>query len=230
MLSNNIQPNDDELKSGTLGSRQLRIEVTHSPSSFEELVDRMRDMGHHVDLLRMPHSGERLFGLLGRYQVDGCDCVVKIAGQQLTEDHPDYGETLVRYIAIQQEVEGLKGLDGLVPRLVGEIVVGADTVGVLRQFIEGMSLIDAVKDKLLAPKDAKKKVIELVKSINDRGFWLWDPEPQNLWFDANGRVLLIEGQCVISMTEDDHRDPDFSDKQNRIVEIIVRACLGEPER
>jgi hypothetical protein len=230
MPNQDIKQKIDDLQSGTISWPQLRIEASRCPSSLEDLVKIIQDMGHPIESLPMPCGGDRLFGLLGRYRVAGFDCVVKIAGQQLAEDHPDYAEALVRHIAIQQEIEGLKALNGLTPRLVGEITVKSETVGVLRQFVDGMSLIDAVKDKLIAPEDAKEKIRELVNSINDRGFWLWDSEPQNLWFHPDGRVFLIEGQCVVCMTEEDHQDPEFPDKQNRIVEVLLGACLGGSEQ
>ncbi len=202
---------------------RLRVECERSPAGVEELVGVMTARGHAVEVVEMKPAGVRPFGVIGRLRVDGFECIAKLAGEHLPEDHPDWGEAFIRQSAIEQEYEGLKGATGLTPRLIGEIVVGEQTVGVLREFMGGSSLGDAIRQGLISPEEALRKAIELDRAVNGRGFKLWDPEPGNLWLTPQGEVIFLEGQCLVRQSEQDRAKLE-TDGVKRLVEIM----LGEP--
>jgi hypothetical protein len=150
-------------------------------------------------------------------RVDDVECVAKLLGEQLADDDPNFSEMFVRQVSIEQEAEGLKGIAGLAPRLIAEIVVGEQTVGVLRQFMDGLSLPAAIKAGQLTLEDALVKGGDLVSAVNALGFKLWDPEPGNLWLKPDGELILIEGQCVTPMNDEDRANPGFAEEQRQFV-------------
>lgn len=199
--------------------------MQRSPASVEELIEAMRGQGHEVELISMKNAGKRPFGVIGHIRVDGFECVSKLAGEHLPEDHPDYFEAFIRQSAIEQEYEGLKAATGLTPRLIGEIVAGGQTVGVLRQFIDGTPLADAIKVGQIEAKEALRKALELAQAINDRGYRLWDCEPNNLWLKPDGEVILIEGQCLTPHTEKERSNPQYLDDQRKFVEVMFEPVM-----
>jgi hypothetical protein len=188
----------------------------------------MQAQGMQVELLPLEGSGDRLFGLLARIRVDAIDCIVKIVGAQLPDDHPDFLEAFIRQKAVEQELEGLKGATGLTPRLHGEIVAAGQTVGVLRGFVEGLPLVDAVRSGQIEFQEAMQKAITLAYAINERGFRIWDCEPSNLWLKPDGEVILIEGQCLISYSDEDRRNLKLLDGQRSLVETMLSEVSSDP--
>ncbi len=227
MISHEKGCEGDPFEQQRVSQIRLRIEMQSSPGSVEELIVAMRGQGHEVELVSMKNAGVRPFGVIGHIRVDGFGCVAKLAGEHLPEDHPDYFEAFVRQGAIEQEYEGLKAATGLTPRLIGEIVAEGQTVGVLRQFIDGTPLADAIKSGQIEPTEALRKAIELAQAINDRGYRLWDCEPNNLWLKPDGEVILIEGQCLTPHTEKDRANPHYLADQRKFVEEMLEPVLTQ---
>lgn len=220
-----LQPQgmEDSFSGASFEQIRIRVEVPNSPGSISELVDHMVAQGHQVEVVSMKQAGIRPFGVIGHIRVDGIECIAKIAGEHLPEDHPDYFEAFIRQGAIEQEYEGLKAATGLTPRLIGEIIAEGQTVGVLRQFIEGTPLADAIREGIISPEDALRQAIELAQAVNDRGFKLWDCEPNNLWLRPDGTVILIEGQCLKAYSDEERRNPHEKEK----AKIFVTAMLED---
>lgn len=226
MIERHTQPEGDAFKDAGLGQIRLRIEVERSPSSVMELMDAMRKQGHEVDVVSMKEAGSRPFGVIGRIMVDGIDVVAKLAGEHLPEDHPDWAEAFIRQGAIEAEYEGLKAATGLTPKLIGEIVADGQTVGVLKQFVDGMPLAQAVRAGTISAEDALRKAVELAQEINDLGYKLWDCAPENLWLRADGSVILIEGQCIVKHSDKDLRNPNRRDESRKLVETMLQEALA----
>lgn len=227
MLSNDPNRAGDAFAGQSMAQIRLRIEMEHSPASVEELMEAMRALGHDVEMVSMKNAGDRPFGVIGHIRVDSFECVAKLAGEHLPEDHPNYLEAFIRQGAIEQEYEGLKAATGLTPKLIGEIVAEGQTVGVLRQFIDGLPLADAIKGGQIEPREALRKAIELTQAINDRGYRLWDCEPNNLWLRPDGEVILIEGQCLTPQTDEQRNNPAQHEAQRKFVEEMLEPVLGQ---
>lgn len=226
MLSYDPRFEGDSLADQSISQVRLRIEMERSPASVEELIAAMQAQGHDVELISMKAAGVRPFGVLGHIRVDGIECIAKIAGEHLPEDHPDYFEAFIRQGAIEQEYEGLKAATGLTPQLIGEIVAIGQTVGVLRQFIEGTPLADAIKSGQIEPAEALRKALELAQEINDRKYRLWDCEPNNLFLKPNGEVILIEGQCLVPYTDKERNNPRQVEDQINFVKEMLEPVIG----
>lgn len=226
MREHRAQTGSDLLQGESLSQIRLRIDMDRSPASVAELMTVMREQGHAVDLISMKEAGVRPFGVIGCIRVDGIDCVAKLAGEHLPEDHPDYFEAYIRQGAIEQEYEGLKAATGLTPKLIGEIVAQNQTVGVLKQFIEGTPLADAIRNNLISPEDALRKAIELAQAVNDLGYKLWDCEPNNLWLRPDGSVILIEGQCLTPHSDKERNNPNQREETRKFVEVMLGGVIA----
>ena len=227
MINQQHQDCSDSFNYESLNQIRLRIEMERSPASVAELMTVMQQQGHQVELLSMKEAGQRPFGVIGCIRVDGIAVVAKLAGEHLPEDHPDYFEAFIRQGAIEQEYEGLKAATGLTPKLIGEIVADGKTVGVLKQFIEGTPLADAIRGKLISPEDAIRKAVELAQAVNDLGYKLWDCEPNNLWLKPNGEVILIEGQCLTPHSERERNNPNQREDTRKFVEVMLGEIVNK---
>ena len=226
MIERHPNQKGESLEDTSLGQIRLRIEVERSPASVVELMEAMRGQGHDAEVVSMKEAGSRPFGVIGRILVDGIDVVAKLAGEHLPEDHPEWAEAFVRQGAIEAEYEGLKAAAGLTPKLIGEIVAQGQTVGVLKQFVDGMPLAQAVRAGALSAENALLKAIELAQEINDLGYKLWDCAPENLWLRADGSVILIEGQCIIRHSQKDLNNPNRRDDSRKLVETMMQEALA----
>lgn len=226
MIERRTQADEDPLRGTSMEQIRLRIEVERSPSSVMELMVAMRAQGHEVGVVSMKEAGSRPFGVIGRIMVDGIDVVAKLAGEHLPEDHPDWAEAFIRQGAIEAEYEGLKAATGLTPKLIGEIVANGQTVGVLKQFVDGMPLAQAVRAGTISAEDALRKAVELAQEINELGYKLWDCAPENLWLRADGSVILIEGQCIVKHSAKDLSNPNRRDESRKLVETMLQEALA----
>lgn len=227
MLNHDKHRREDSFKEHHVSQIRLRFEMPNSPTSVEELSIAMRAQGHTVELISMKNAGTRPFGVIGHIRIDGVECVAKIAGEHLPEDHPNYFEAFIRQGAIEREYDGLKAATGLTPKLIGEIVAQGQTVGVLRQFIDGMSLAEAIQSGQIEPGEALRKALELAQDIHDRGYRLWDCEPNNLWLKPDGEVILIEGDCIAPHTEEERNNPRHLEGQRIFVREMFAPVLSQ---
>ena len=87
MFNHDIDQRGGSFEQQQLAQIRLRIEMASSPASVEELIVVMREQGHDVELIAMKNAGIRQFGVIGHIRVDGFECVAKLAGEHLPEDH-----------------------------------------------------------------------------------------------------------------------------------------------
>lgn len=182
----------------TLSFPVRRIYLPESPSAIEHLAHHLRSFGYTAQVHDIGQSSERTFGILGRVVLNGLDCTAKIAGPQYSADNHEYPTCSLRHRAVQQERDGLLLAWGKAPQLLCELVVNETLVGILREYMPGKPLLEAISSNEIDESDARHKAMALGRALAAEELWLWDPEPRNLWLRPDGSVMIIEGHCVTS--------------------------------